>query len=76
MNPVTIFPNPTNDIINISNARNSNIYVYNIVGELVTSVLNAEAFTSIDMKGYSNGTYMVKVVAGEAVISQKITLIK
>ena len=73
---INIYPNPTNSIINITNAQNSTIYVYNLLGEIVTSIDNADKFNTIDMSPYAQGTYIVKIINNTDIITKKINLVK
>ncbi len=73
---ISIYPNPTNGTLNITNAENAAVYVYNILGEVVASIDNADAFSTIDMSNLSEGTYIVKILTDKNVITKKINLIK
>ena len=73
---INIYPNPTNNIIYITNAQNSTIYVYNILGKIVISIDNADKFNTIDMSSYAQGTYIVKIINNKDIITGKINLIK
>ncbi len=76
LNLVNIYPNPSTGILNIENAGNATIYVYNIIGEEITSVKADSAIETIDLSDLSEGTYIVKVVTENNVVSQQINLIK
>jgi len=71
---VSIYPNPTTGLVKVENAKS--IVVYNMIGEVVTSVNNANALTTIDLSTFGNGSYIVKVNDGANVITKKINLIK
>ncbi len=73
---ISIYPNPTTGTLNITNAENADVYVYNILGEVVASINNAAPFSTIDMSALSEGTYIVKILTDENVITKKINLIK
>ena len=73
---ISIYPNPTTGTLNITNAENAAVYVYNILGEVVASIDNADAFSTIDMSNLSEGTYIVKILTDKNVITKKINLIK
>ncbi len=72
-NSVSLYPNPTTGIVNIANAENNTVVVYNMIGQVVISVENTQ---SIDMSAFENGTYIVKVVSENETITKKINLIK
>ncbi len=73
---IRIYPNPTNGMVNITNANNSTINVYNMIGEVVATVNATDNFNTIDLSNLSQGSYIVKVVAGDNVITKKINLMK
>ncbi len=73
---INIYPNPTTGTLNITNAENADVYVYNILGEVVASINNAAPFSTIDMSELSEGTYIVKILTDKNVITKKINLIK
>lgn len=74
--PINIFPNPSTGILNIENAVNSTISVFNIIGEEIITVDQATQNTKIDLSKYAEGTYIVRVVSENNVVSKKINLIK
>ncbi len=71
-----LFPNPVNgnaSTLNYSLTQNSdvNIDIYNTLGEKVKSVTIAKQTigkheSAIDLTGFSNGTYIIKLTAGES----------
>lgn len=71
---VNIFPNPTTGTLNISNIENANVVVYNTIGEVVLSLTNVNR--TIDVSELAEGTYVVKVVTENNVITEKVTLVK
>ena len=73
-NNISIYPNPTNGLLNINNVQGASIKVHNIVGELVASIEKADAFNTIDMTNLAQGTYLVKIIYKDQVITKKINL--
>ncbi len=71
---VNIYPNPTKGELYITNAENANIYIYNVLGEIVVSIDTPS--NTIDISGLSEGTYIVKILTDSNVITKKINLIK
>lgn len=69
-----IYPNPSTGIININNVEGSTVLVYNVLGEIVSSIENANQFNIVDLSAYTNGTYVVKVLTNDNVITKKIVL--
>jgi extracellular elastinolytic metalloproteinase len=77
---VNVFPNPTNDFINIeiqgSTSNNAEISVFSIDGKLVNfqkhGISNGFALIPIDMSKYNEGMYFVKVQTELGVVVEKI----
>ena len=69
-----IYPNPTSNLINIDNAANSNIEIYNILGEKVKTVANSMDKTSIDVSDLNNGMYIIKIQNGNSIETKKIQI--
>ena len=71
---VTIYPNPTDGMVNIS-ARNINeVGVYNLVGQEIETFVTDENQCIIDMSDYNDGVYFVKVKTENEIITKKIIL--
>jgi len=75
-NLVIIYPNPTNEILNIRNAENSELVIYNLLGETVLKTKCNSAFSTINVSGLAEGTYIVKVVSEKNIVTKKICVIK
>jgi hypothetical protein len=69
---ISIFPNPTNGRLNITNAFNADVTVYNLVGEVVLSASNINSY--VDLSDLANGSYIVKVSENDRVITKHISL--
>lgn len=70
-NEVSIWPNPTQNILNINNLKSNikTINIYNIEGKLVYENKNIE--TSIDVSNLSSGLYSIKVTTEEGEFTKK-----
>lgn len=66
-NSAYIYPNPFDNSINIRWSKEfligeeTQIYVYNTLGELVLSQKTKDSYLNIDSKEWNNGTYIVKI---------------
>ncbi len=60
---ISVYPNPTSDMVTIANAEGKDIVVINSLGQVVASIENAAANQTIDVSNFANGTYFVKVDA-------------
>ena len=67
---VKIYPNPTNDYINVEN--NSNIIIENVE---VINILGQNIFTTndniIDLKNFENGVYNIRITLNKGVVLNK-----
>lgn len=73
---VSVYPNPVKNILNVNNAANSNIAIYNILGEMIYSKSNCDMHTTIDMANFANGSYVVKITTDNNTITKKINIVK
>ena len=65
-NYLTVYPNPTNDVLNLTAKQAielQSMAVYNVVGQLVLSVPNAKGVSTVDVSNLTAGTYFLKVVS-------------
>jgi hypothetical protein len=72
---LTVYPNPVNDVLNISAKENiTNVTIYDMVGKVVKNVdFNALTLT-VNTDDLPSGTYAVKITAGNA--SEMIKILK
>ncbi len=75
-NNIQIYPNPTTGKLNVLNVENATIEVFNIVGEKVVSINNSNSIEQIDLSDFNNGTYIVRVLTKESVLTTKVVLDK
>jgi hypothetical protein len=77
-NYVSIYPNPSNGIINFSNMpafSNTQVTIYNQLGESVyKGKINASAKTQIDLSSLTKGVYFLSMTSEKIVLNQKIVL--
>ncbi len=69
-----IYPNPTTGVFNITNIANSEITVYNVLGEVVESVHTTDFATTIDLSGQADGTYMIQIRNNDQIFTKKVLL--
>lgn len=67
----SIYPNPTNDVVNIVGIINENIIVTNLMGSTVEVLKGAN---TIDMSTYNKGLYFIQLIndSGHIVYSGKV----
>jgi hypothetical protein len=62
-NDLDIFPNPTQNVVHIKQqkAKNIRVEVIDATGKLVFTTTGQNQLTTIDLSGYTNGLYFIKV---------------
>jgi hypothetical protein len=73
---LSIYPNPTTGMLNISGIEGADVQIINMMGQVVESVENLNEYNQIDMSKYANGTYFVKAIVDGNVVTRKINLMK
>ena len=71
-NNVTLYPNPTNGIVNIMAKDIKTVTVINSLGQVVEIVNASGDNVVVDLSQYGNGLYMIRVESGEGVSVGKI----
>jgi len=74
VNFINIYPNPAKNIINIRNAENANIKIYDLIGKLVLSTNNVDKDQSINISNLKDGTYFVRIFYNNIIKTEKITI--
>ncbi len=73
---VSVYPNPTTGKLNIVNAKNSIVTVFNMLGQEVVKMNSTSATSTIDISNMAEGTYFVKIQSEGNVTTKKINLVK
>ena len=73
---VSIYPNPATDNVNIVNAQNSDIALYDMYGKLIKSDSKINNNYLLNVSDLAKGTYILKINDGDKTFSKKITVIK
>lgn len=73
---VTLYPNPTSDVLTISNAENATIEIYNLLGQVMTIKTNSSNQETIDVSGYAAGAYMAKISSAGITSTKKFVVVK
>jgi hypothetical protein len=76
MEKVKIYPNPVSSDLHITNLKNTNVEIYNVVGQRVTHIENVSGDLSIDMKVFPEGIYFIKMQNGKTSRTEKVKLVK
>ena len=57
-------------------AKGVNIFIYNLLGEVVAEIANTNEFTSIDLSELLKGTYFIKIQTTNQVITRKVNVVR
>lgn len=71
-NSISLYPNPTNNIINLNVANSVSINkleLYNILGKQVLNLNNAK---TLDLTNLESGVYMLRIVTNKGSITKKV----
>ncbi len=74
-----VYPNPTNDIINLSIPSfllGEQLHIYNAVGKVVYSSSILSNKTTLSLNSFTEGSYLIKINSGEKVFLKKIIVTK
>ena len=71
---LSIYPNPSSDVLNISLSDNDNLpdnyKIYNMLGQIITDVkINNTSDLVIKTSSFSNGMYFIKIVNGDKAVT-------
>lgn len=75
---VSIYPNPSKGsiIVNQTNLTYHNLQVYNITGQLLHNFSLHENFQTLDLSGYSEGVYFVRLTGNIKQVIKRIVVIR
>ncbi|HIE16175.1 MAG TPA: Omp28-related outer membrane protein [Bacteroidales bacterium] len=71
-----LYPNPTNGIFRVVNLAGATIEVWNMLGQKIMTIDNANNLEKIDLSDKTSGTYIVRVISNNNITTKKINLIK
>ncbi len=61
LNGVIMYPNPTSSFLNIKNAENSSITVFDLLGRVILTESFISSNKQLNVSSLSNGTYLIKI---------------
>ncbi|MDC8000788.1 T9SS type A sorting domain-containing protein [Aequorivita todarodis] len=71
---VVLYPNPASTTINLSNAENANIQVFDILGKLILSQENIPMDAQINVSQLQAGTYFMKISKDNLVTTKRFLI--
>ena len=74
LDAIKVYPNPTKNVLNISNTLNSNLQlsVYDINGRLLLNKNCDQEMNTIDISTFSNGMYLLRMKTDFGVITKRV----
>ena len=72
---ISIYPNPTNGLLNVSGNGMMHITVSNLLGQILNEV-TTEGNTTLDLSSYGQGFYLVRIATEKGFTIQKINVIE
>jgi len=73
---ISIYPNPATSILNIRNADNSTIEVYDILGKLILTKISTSLEEEINVSSFQTGTYFLKISKDNQTLNKKFIITK
>ncbi|NOZ36129.1 MAG: Omp28-related outer membrane protein [Chlorobi bacterium] len=73
-NNFSVYPNPTTDIIKISNIGSADMKIYDLIGNLVLAQKNISNGQNINVSNLKNGTYFIKLTTENNVRTEKFII--
>ena len=73
---INIYPNPTRDILNITNAENANIQVFDILGKMIISKEGISLNEQLNVSSLNAGAYFLKISKEGNVTTKKFIVAK
>lgn len=71
---VVIYPNPAKNVLNIVNAENASIEVFNILGQAIYNKSNIDLNEQVNVSNLTSGAYFVKITDGTSVKTDKFII--
>ncbi|PLX04004.1 MAG: hypothetical protein C0594_09710 [Marinilabiliales bacterium] len=73
---INVFPNPTTGVLNIANADNSVITIIDIIGNVVEEIETASTMETVNISGYPEGSYFIRIANKDYMVTKKVVLVK
>ncbi|WP_310992527.1 T9SS type A sorting domain-containing protein [Aequorivita marina] len=76
MDAISLYPNPATSTINLKNAENANVQVFDVLGKMLFSVNNISTNEQVDVAKLHSGTYFMKITKNNKVITKRFLVSK
>ena len=71
-NSISVYPNPANELVNITTSGKGKVEVYNIAGELIYSEIINNVNSTIDISNFVDGVYLLEITSNEQRYNHKL----
>jgi hypothetical protein len=71
---IVVYPNPATSVLNIRNAQNATVQIFDILGKQLIQLNNISLDQEINVSSLQTGTYLVKITNGAAVKTEKFII--
>ena len=75
-NNIALYPNPASSILNLKNAENADIQIYDILGKLILSQTDLAIDAQINVANLQAGAYFMKISKDNTVTTKKFLISK
>ncbi len=73
---ISLYPNPASSILNLKNAENANIEIFDVLGKRILSQDNISINEQINVSNLVNGTYFIRIVKDNALTTKRFLISK
>ena len=76
---ISIFPNPSNSIVNIKIDTENTLYnmrIFDLNGKIIQNVYSKNSITQIDVSQFNEGIYIVQIIFNNKIATRKIVITK
>ncbi len=73
---ISLYPNPASTVLNLRNAENADIQVYDILGKMILSQENISMDAQINVANLQTGTYFMKISKDNLVTTKRFLISK
>lgn len=73
---LSVYPNPTADIVNLTALENARVEVYGMNGGKMYEQAGVNGDLVLDVKGYTPGNYIIKVYEGTKVSTARVSVVR
>ena len=74
VDPINIYPNPSNTVINITSTNVDQLVIVNALGQVMATIAKPQTIETIDVSKFEKGIYFVQVTKGNASRTEKFTV--